>query len=45
MTSIAEYGRVTQALVDKGYTQERIRKILGGNLLRVFRQITEGAKR
>ena len=45
MTSIAEYGRVTQALVDKGYTQERIRKILGGNLLRVFRQITEEARR
>ena len=45
MTSIAENGRVTQALVDKGYTQERIRKILGGNLLRVFRQITERASR
>ena len=25
----------------RGYSEERIRKIMGGNLLRVFRQITE----
>ena len=42
LTSIAEYGHVTQALIEKGYSEERIRKILGGNLLRVFREITDG---
>ena len=42
MTSIAEYGLITQAMIRKGYTKARIRKILGGNLLRVFRRITEG---
>lgn len=44
MTNIGEYGRVTEALVDKGYTEERIRKILGGNLLRVFRRVTGGGE-
>jgi membrane dipeptidase len=28
-------------MLRRGYSEERIRKFLGGNLLRVFRQITE----
>ena len=29
-------------MLRRGYSETRIRKFLGGNLLRVFRQITEG---
>ena len=31
--------KLTEALLRKGYKEEDIRKILGGNLLRVFRQV------
>ncbi len=41
MTNVREYPTLTQAMVDKGYSEERIRKILGGNWLRVFREITQ----
>lgn len=37
--SAADLPRITQALLDLGYTPEDIRKILGGNLLRVFRDV------
>ncbi|HUS05491.1 MAG TPA: dipeptidase [Bryobacteraceae bacterium] len=33
---------LTDAMLRRGWPEERIRKFLGGNLLRVFRQITEG---
>ena len=36
---ITKLCRVTEALVDSGYTDEDVLKILGGNLLRVFRQV------
>jgi membrane dipeptidase len=36
--SAADLPRITQALLDRGYSPDDIRKILGGNLLRVFRQ-------
>ena len=36
--SAADLPRITQALLDRGYSAEDIRKILGGNLLRVFRE-------
>lgn len=32
---------ITDAMVRRGYSDERIRKFLGGNLLRAFRRITE----
>jgi membrane dipeptidase len=32
---------LTEAMLRRGYSEQRIRKFLGGNLLRVFRQITE----
>ncbi len=38
MDSVADLPRITAALVERGYTPDQIRKILGGNLLRVFRQ-------
>jgi len=37
--SAADLPRITQALLDRGYSAEDIHKILGGNLLRVFRQV------
>jgi membrane dipeptidase len=37
MDSVADLPRITQALVERGYTPEQIHKILGGNLLRVMR--------
>jgi membrane dipeptidase len=37
--SAADLPKITQALLDRGYSGEDIRKILGGNLLRVFREV------
>jgi len=37
--SAADLPKVTQALLDRGYTADDIHKILGGNLLRVFRDV------
>jgi membrane dipeptidase len=34
--SAADLPKITQALLDRGYSAEDIKKILGGNLLRVF---------
>ena len=34
--SAADLPKITQALVDRGYSADAIRKILGGNVLRVF---------
>jgi membrane dipeptidase len=36
--SAADLPRITQALLDRGYSADDIRKILGGNILRVFRE-------
>ena len=36
--SAADLPKITQALLDRGYSADGIRKILGGNLLRVFRE-------
>jgi membrane dipeptidase len=37
--SAADLPKITQALLDRGYSAEDIRKILGGNLLRVFSEV------
>ena len=37
--SAADLPKITQALLDRGYNPEDIRKILGGNLLRVFGEV------
>jgi membrane dipeptidase len=39
MDSAADLPKITQALLDRGYSAEDIKKILGGNLLRVLRQV------
>ena len=39
MDSAADLPKITQALLDRGYGPDDIRKILGGNVLRVFAQV------
>jgi len=41
MRDIRDLPMITDAMLRRGYSEERIRKFLGGNLLRVFRQIAE----
>ena len=39
MDSAADLPKITQALLDRGYSADDIHKILGGNTLRVFREV------
>jgi membrane dipeptidase len=39
--SAADLPKITQALLDRGYSADDIRKLLGGNLLRVFREVDQ----
>ena len=39
MDSAADLPKITQGLLDRGYSAEDIHKILGGNVLRVFREV------
>ncbi|HWQ57189.1 MAG TPA: membrane dipeptidase [Bryobacteraceae bacterium] len=45
MRDIRDLAMITDAMLRRGYSEERIRKFLGGNLLRVFRQVTGGDRR
>lgn len=38
LDDVSSYPYLTQGMLDRGYTAEEIRKVLGGNLLRVFRK-------
>lgn len=38
----SEMGNITLELVKRGYTEEEIRKIWGGNLMRVFKKVSKG---
>ncbi len=44
MRDVRDLPMITDAMLRRGYSEERIRKFLGGNLLRVFRQVTEKAR-
>ena len=44
MDSAADLPKLTAALMERGYSAEDCRKILGGNLLRVFREVEQVAK-
>jgi len=37
--SVADLPKITQGLVERGYNREQIHKILGGNFMRVFREV------
>ncbi len=39
LDSVADLPKITAALVERGYTREQIHKILGGNFMRVFREV------
>lgn len=39
MDSVADLPKITEALMERGYTAQDMRKILGGNLLRVFKEV------
>jgi len=43
--SAADLPKITQALLQRGYTHEQILKILGGNFMRVMRGVEATAKR
>ncbi len=44
MDSPADFPKITAALLARGYSAEDCRKILGGNLLRVFREVQAVSK-
>ncbi|HKW99556.1 MAG TPA: dipeptidase [Bryobacteraceae bacterium] len=44
MRDIRDLPMITDAMLRRGYSEERIRKFLGGNLLRIFREVTEKKK-
>ena len=37
--SAADLPKITQALLDRGYSADDIKKVLGGNLMRVFKEV------
>ncbi len=41
MNNVTDFPKITRGLLERGYTEQDIRKILGGNFLRVLRQVTE----
>ena len=41
MEDIGDTALLTEGMLRRGWSEERIRKFLGGNLLRVFREVTE----
>ena len=44
MDSAADLPKITEGLLKRGYNAEQIRKILGGNLMRVFREVEETSR-
>lgn len=44
MRDIRDLPLITAAMVRRGYSEERIDKFLGGNVLRLFKQVTEAHK-
>jgi membrane dipeptidase len=41
MRDIGDYAQIVEALLRKGYSEQRVRKVLGLNLLHLVRQVTE----
>ena len=42
---VSQMGNITLELVKRGYGEEQIRKIWGGNFMRVFKAVLEGAQK
>lgn len=45
LEDVSKFPNLTRALLEKGYSAEDIRKIYGGNLLRVMRAVEKAAKK
>lgn len=45
LEDVSTYPRITQGLIDRGYSDDDIRKIMGGNVLRALRQAESVAQR
>lgn len=45
MRDVSDLPQITAAMVRRGYSEEKIDKFLGGNVLRVFRQVTSKGHR
>ncbi|MDA7875089.1 dipeptidase, partial [Rhodopirellula sp.] len=41
LEDVSTYPVITQGLLDRGYAESSIRKILGGNVMRVFEQVEQ----
>jgi membrane dipeptidase len=39
LEDVTRLPRLTAGLVERGYSQEQVKKILGGNFMRVFREV------
>jgi membrane dipeptidase len=44
MDTAVMFPKVTEGLAGRGYSEADIRKILGGNFLRVFRQVFDSGQ-
>lgn len=44
LEDVSHYPRITQGLLDRGYSEDQIRGILGGNLMRVMRKAEQVAR-
>ncbi len=45
LDDVSSYPYITQGLLDRGYTEEQIQGILGGNMMRVFRGVETYAEK
>jgi membrane dipeptidase len=45
LEDVSYFPYITQGLLDRGYTEEQIQGILGGNFMRVFRGVEATAKK
>ena len=45
LEDVSSYPNITQALLDRGYLDEEVRKVLGENTLRVLRDVEKAARR
>jgi len=45
LDSAADLPKITEGLLKRGYTADQIRKILGGNLMRVFKEVEDVSRK
>jgi membrane dipeptidase len=43
LDDVSKYPVITQGMIDRGYSDDQIRKVLGENVLRVFRDVEQAA--